>query len=138
MYSDLTEYDEWVVRNLTRASERYNSKECIIIVANHPSTPGEVADDVPDQLAYSVCYSVVADFAANTRANMALRTIARTALARLSASKKEIALCYLPITGMWKFDVLLPGLFGAKCDEPKTALFWISQTDSKGTAPHRF
>ena len=54
IYSDSVNMDENVIRHLTRAAERFNMGETIIVTFVRPGCPEEVIDRVPDRVAYSL------------------------------------------------------------------------------------
>ncbi|XP_065057396.1 uncharacterized protein LOC135685388 [Rhopilema esculentum] len=54
IYSDSVNMDENVIRHLTRAAERFNMGETIIIALVRPGCPEEVIDRIPDRVAYSL------------------------------------------------------------------------------------
>lgn len=123
IYSEQSERSEDLVRNLTRAAERFNEGSAVIIPVSHPACASVEIDDIPDRLAYSLAATNMVDFAGweERLPRKAAAALCRTALA-----------CILPpaqnpvtVTGMWRFSAFLG--VGQGFRSSKTAIFQLVQ-----------
>ena len=91
VYSDTTSRDENVVRHLTRAAERFNMGETIIVALIRRGCSPEIIDRIPDNLAYSLSNVVFLNYS----------TLAEPETVNLRQTMKDLTGKYTLIRVSW-------------------------------------
>eukprot|EP00794_Sanderia_malayensis_P012900 gene12900-14229_t len=100
IYSDTVNMDENIIRHLTRAAERFNMGETVILSLVRPGCPKQVIDRVPDRVAYSLSNVVVFNFDCFGEPEVASRKAVMNDLHDIIKNNAEETMNY-DLTGVW-------------------------------------